>query len=146
MPLEIVQLGRKAFLDCRYSKRFNNTPLKLPSLITSLLTAVWGCIRTIASHARCWSLVLQLSQSAWAIVPLSGLPTSTALTAPIKILNCDRDLLVMGGCSRLAYHGVMKIFPHTCPSGVQMRSAGRISVTIRQVHPISSSVTDPVLK
>lgn len=45
------------------------------------------------------------------------------------------DLLVMSGHSRLAYHGVTKILPGTCPPALSMQRPGRISLTLRQVHP-----------
>lgn len=44
------------------------------------------------------------------------------------------DVLIMSGHTRLAYHGVVKILPNTCPPHLNMK-AGRISLTIRQVNP-----------
>ena len=40
------------------------------------------------------------------------------------------DLFVFGGPSRLAYHGVPKVFPATGP--VELDLAGRVSVTLRE--------------
>ena len=40
------------------------------------------------------------------------------------------DLFVFGGPSRLAYHGVTKIYPQTAPSGCGL-TQGRINITIR---------------
>lgn len=44
------------------------------------------------------------------------------------------DVLVMGGADRWAYHSVKKIIPHTAPSALGMRQAGRINITVRQVY------------
>jgi alkylated DNA repair protein (DNA oxidative demethylase) len=44
------------------------------------------------------------------------------------------DLFVMGGASRMAYHGVMKIHPGTAPPELNLSNSGRISVTIRQAR------------
>lgn len=41
------------------------------------------------------------------------------------------DLFVFGGEARMAFHGVMKIYPHTAPPELGMR-AGRLSITIRE--------------
>jgi len=40
------------------------------------------------------------------------------------------DLFVFGGPSRLAYHGVTKIYPRTAPTGCGLDS-GRINITVR---------------
>ncbi|MEE6280930.1 alpha-ketoglutarate-dependent dioxygenase AlkB family protein [Georgenia sunbinii] len=40
------------------------------------------------------------------------------------------DLFVFGGASRLAYHGVPKVFPGTAPAGCGL-PAGRINITMR---------------
>lgn len=40
------------------------------------------------------------------------------------------DLFVFGGPSRLAYHGVPKVFPHTAPTDCGL-SNGRINITMR---------------
>ncbi|MDU0479715.1 alpha-ketoglutarate-dependent dioxygenase AlkB [Staphylococcus chromogenes] len=42
------------------------------------------------------------------------------------------DLLVFGGAHRMAYHGVPRLYPGTCPAGCGL-AEGRINVTIRQV-------------
>lgn len=42
------------------------------------------------------------------------------------------DLVVFGGEHRMAFHGVPKLFPGTCPADCGLRE-GRINVTIRQV-------------
>lgn len=68
-------------------------------------------------------------------------------TATFRLGNCEHkglpwqnlelrsgDLLVMGGFNRLAYHGVMEIEPNTAPKGLQMKQAGRISMTLREVY------------
>lgn len=41
------------------------------------------------------------------------------------------DLFVFGGVSRLAYHGVPKVFPHTAPPDCGL-ARGRISITLRE--------------
>jgi len=41
------------------------------------------------------------------------------------------DLFVFGGPSRMAFHGVTKIYPETAPLPLGMKQ-GRLSVTIRQ--------------
>jgi alkylated DNA repair protein (DNA oxidative demethylase) len=41
------------------------------------------------------------------------------------------DLLVFGGPSRLAYHGVTKILPGTGPAGIDLTS-GRLNITLRE--------------
>ena len=41
------------------------------------------------------------------------------------------DLFVFGGPSRLAYHGVTKIYPGTAPEGCGLTS-GRINITLRE--------------
>ena len=40
------------------------------------------------------------------------------------------DLFVFGGTSRLAYHGVQKIYPGTAPDGCGL-TAGRLNITLR---------------
>ncbi len=40
------------------------------------------------------------------------------------------DLFVFGGPSRMAYHGVTRVFPNTAPAALGLR--GRLSVTIRE--------------
>lgn len=40
------------------------------------------------------------------------------------------DLFVFGGSSRLAYHGVQKVYPGTAPAGCGL-DAGRINITMR---------------
>lgn len=42
------------------------------------------------------------------------------------------DLFVFGGLSRLAYHGIVKVFPQTAPPGLGP-FPGRLSVTIREM-------------
>lgn len=41
------------------------------------------------------------------------------------------DLFVFGGAARMAFHGVMKIYPETSPPSLGMR-AGRLNITIRE--------------
>jgi len=41
------------------------------------------------------------------------------------------DLFVFGGPSRLAYHGVPKVFPGTAPEGCGLEGRGRINITLR---------------
>jgi alkylated DNA repair protein (DNA oxidative demethylase) len=41
------------------------------------------------------------------------------------------DLFVFGGPSRLAYHGVPKVFPGTAPGGCGLEGRGRINITLR---------------
>ena len=41
------------------------------------------------------------------------------------------DLFVFGGPARLAYHGVVRVFPGTAPTGLGLDS-GRINLTLRQ--------------
>ncbi|GAA1354728.1 alpha-ketoglutarate-dependent dioxygenase AlkB [Arthrobacter rhombi] len=41
------------------------------------------------------------------------------------------DLFVFGGASRLAYHGVTRMFPGTAPAGCGLE-AGRINITLRE--------------
>jgi len=41
------------------------------------------------------------------------------------------DLFVFGGPSRLAYHGVPKVFPGTAPVGCGLEGRGRINITLR---------------
>ncbi|MFI6519015.1 alpha-ketoglutarate-dependent dioxygenase AlkB family protein [Spirillospora sp. NPDC050679] len=41
------------------------------------------------------------------------------------------DLLVFGGPSRLAYHGITKILPGTGPDGIGL-TAGRLNITLRE--------------
>lgn len=41
------------------------------------------------------------------------------------------DLFVFGGASRLAYHGVPKVFPHTAPPNCGLET-GRLSITLRE--------------
>lgn len=48
------------------------------------------------------------------------------------------DLLIMCGQSRLAFHGVPKILPDTCPPELMMQAPGRISLTLRQVYPLQT--------
>ncbi|MBE9178740.1 alpha-ketoglutarate-dependent dioxygenase AlkB [Oculatella sp. LEGE 06141] len=45
------------------------------------------------------------------------------------------DVLVMGGESRMAFHGVMKIHANTATASLGMK-AGRLSVTIRQTRRV----------
>jgi alkylated DNA repair protein (DNA oxidative demethylase) len=45
------------------------------------------------------------------------------------------DVLVMGEEDRLAFHGVKKILPHTAPAELDLKQAGRVNITIRQVYP-----------
>jgi len=45
------------------------------------------------------------------------------------------DVFVMGGEARFYYHGVKKIIPNTAPAELQMKQAGRVNITIRQVNP-----------
>jgi alkylated DNA repair protein (DNA oxidative demethylase) len=40
------------------------------------------------------------------------------------------DLFVFGGPSRLAFHGVTKVYPGTAPAGLGL-GAGRINITMR---------------
>jgi DNA oxidative demethylase len=40
------------------------------------------------------------------------------------------DLFVFGGESRLAYHGIPKVYPHTAPDECGLE-AGRINITMR---------------
>lgn len=44
---------------------------------------------------------------------------------------CSGDLFVFGGPSRMAFHGVLKIYPGTAPLELGMKQ-GRLSVTIRE--------------
>lgn len=44
------------------------------------------------------------------------------------------DVLVMGAEHRLVYHGVRKILPNTAPAELNLRQAGRLNITIRQVY------------
>lgn len=44
------------------------------------------------------------------------------------------DVFIMGGASRMAYHGVMKIHAGTAPKELGMSKPGRLSVTIRQAR------------
>lgn len=46
------------------------------------------------------------------------------------ILLGSGDLFVFGGPSRLAYHGVTKIYPHTAPFGCGL-TEGRVNITLR---------------
>ncbi|WP_372698196.1 alpha-ketoglutarate-dependent dioxygenase AlkB [Arthrobacter sp. JSM 101049] len=41
------------------------------------------------------------------------------------------DLFVFGGASRLAYHGVTKVYPGTAPAGCGL-ATGRINITLRE--------------
>jgi DNA oxidative demethylase len=42
------------------------------------------------------------------------------------------DLFVFGGASRLAYHGVPKVFPGTAGEETGMAGAGRLNITLRE--------------
>lgn len=54
-----------------------------------------------------------------------------ARTKPYEdILLRSGDLFVFGGPSRLAFHGVTKIHPHTAPSGCGLEG-GRLNITMR---------------
>jgi len=44
------------------------------------------------------------------------------------------DILVMGGEHRLVYHGVKKIVPNTAPPELDIKQAGRMNITVRQVY------------
>lgn len=44
------------------------------------------------------------------------------------------DVLIMGGEHRYYYHGVKKILVGTTPKELQMKTEGRINITIRQVN------------
>lgn len=44
------------------------------------------------------------------------------------------DVLIMGGEHRLVFHGVKKIVPNTAPSALEIKQAGRINITVRQVY------------
>ena len=41
------------------------------------------------------------------------------------------DLFVFGGPSRMAYHGVPRLVPDSCPPGLDL-GEGRFNVTVRQ--------------
>ncbi|GAA1603806.1 alpha-ketoglutarate-dependent dioxygenase AlkB [Kribbella hippodromi] len=43
---------------------------------------------------------------------------------------CSGDLFVFGGASRLAYHGITRIHPHTAPENCGL-TTGRINITMR---------------
>lgn len=45
---------------------------------------------------------------------------------------CSGDIVVIGGESRLAYHGVDRIYPGTSDL---MKNGGRINLTLRRVNP-----------
>lgn len=44
------------------------------------------------------------------------------------------DVLVMGAEHRLVFHGVKKIIPETAPPELDLKQAGRINITVRQVY------------
>lgn len=50
------------------------------------------------------------------------------------------DVVVLGGASRLAFHGVDRIYPGTSPL---LKSGGRINLTLRRVTPAGSTETLP---
>jgi alkylated DNA repair protein (DNA oxidative demethylase) len=43
------------------------------------------------------------------------------------------DIIVLGGESRLAYHGVDRIYPGTTPPGFDLPAGARINLTLRRV-------------
>lgn len=43
------------------------------------------------------------------------------------------DVVVLGGASRLAYHGVDRIYPGTAPPGLELPAGARINLTLRRV-------------
>lgn len=43
------------------------------------------------------------------------------------------DIVVLGGASRLAYHGVDRIYPGTVPPGLDLPAGSRINLTLRRV-------------
>lgn len=45
------------------------------------------------------------------------------------------DVFVMGGAERFYFHGVRHIIPNTAPQELEMKQAGRVNITIRQVKP-----------
>lgn len=48
----------------------------------------------------------------------------------VSLRLASGDVLVLGGQSRLAYHGVDRIYPHTSPL---LKNGGRINLTLRRV-------------
>lgn len=58
--------------------------------------------------------------------------TETRAKPWTDVLLASGDLVVFGGPSRFAYHGVPKLIPDTTPAGCGLEE-GRINITIRQV-------------
>ena len=44
------------------------------------------------------------------------------------------DIVILGGESRLAYHGVDRIYPGTAPPALKLPDGARINLTLRRVH------------
>jgi DNA oxidative demethylase len=44
------------------------------------------------------------------------------------------DVFVMGGAERFYFHGVRRIVPNTAPDELDMKQAGRVNITVRQVY------------
>lgn len=57
--------------------------------------------------------------------------TETRTRPYTDILLASGDLLVFGGESRLAYHGVTKVLPGSAPDGCGLDS-GRVNITLRE--------------
>ena len=56
-------------------------------------------------------------------------------TDPTRSLRLESgDVFVLGGASRLAFHGVDRIYPGT---STLLRNGGRINLTLRRVSPVS---------
>ena len=65
-----------------------------------------------------------------AIADIPAPPRISGRNLPLMLRS--GDVIVMGGRSRLRYHGVTRIFPGTAPEGT---GPGRFNLTFRQYDP-----------
>lgn len=60
-------------------------------------------------------------------------------TDPTRSLRLESgDVFVLGGASRLAFHGVDRIYPGT---STLLKNGGRINLTLRRVSPVADEAT-----
>lgn len=79
--------------------------------------------------------IISISIGQAAIFQLGGLEK----TDPIdEIEVVSGDVMILGGKSRNAFHGIKHLIPNSCPKELKMKTEARLNLTIRQIYPMAN--------
>jgi len=126
-PDWMARLGRKALVEASGDPRAGDEYTPDTALVNYYDAAAhMGMHQDKDEHSRAPVVSLSLGDSC-----LFRFGNTEKRTRPYTdITLASGDLFVFGGPSRLAYHGVTRVYPGTAPEGCGL-SEGRINITMR---------------